>query len=81
MTTTGRRINPVVLDTIDLFGPHRTMFGSNFPVDSLYSSFTTLYTAFDEITGSMSDHERRQLFAETAEKTYGIGPSSHCPVR
>lgn len=36
-------IRPVILGTIDAFGPQRTMFGSNFPVDSLYSSFTALY--------------------------------------
>jgi predicted TIM-barrel fold metal-dependent hydrolase len=50
------------------------MFGSNFPVDSLYSSFNALYTAFDEITGTMSEHERRDLFAETVRRTYRIGP-------
>ena len=50
------------------------MFGSNFPVDSLYSSFDSLYTAFDELTGPMSEHERRDLFAETARRTYSIGP-------
>jgi hypothetical protein len=50
------------------------MFGSNFPVDSLYSSFNALYTAFDEITRLMSEHERRDLFAETARRTYCIGP-------
>ncbi|SDS61231.1 Predicted metal-dependent hydrolase, TIM-barrel fold [Pseudarthrobacter equi] len=73
---TTASIRPIVLDTIDVFGPHRTMFGSNFPVDSLYSSFTALYAAFDEITSAMSDDERRHLFAETARKTYGIGPSA-----
>jgi predicted TIM-barrel fold metal-dependent hydrolase len=72
---TTASIRPVILDTIDAFGPHRTMFGSNFPVDSLYSSFTALYTAFDEITAAMTADERRHLFAETARKTYRIGPS------
>jgi predicted TIM-barrel fold metal-dependent hydrolase len=69
---TKETIRPIVLDTIDIFGPNRTMFGSNFPVDSLYSSFTTLYTAFDEITAGMTAEDRRQLFAETARTTYGI---------
>lgn len=69
---TTQSIRPVILDTIDMFGPHRTMFGSNFPVDSLYSSFNALYTAFDEITGTLSEHERRDLFAETARRAYRI---------
>lgn len=73
---TTKSIRPIVLETIDVFGPKRTMFGSNFPVDSLYSSFATLYTAFDEITGPMSEHERRDLFAETVRRTYRIGPDA-----
>lgn len=72
---TRASIRPVILDTIDVFGPHRTMFGSNFPVDSLYSSFTGLYTAFDDITAAMTADERRHLFAETARKTYRIEPA------
>ncbi|MFE4836302.1 amidohydrolase family protein [Arthrobacter sp. NPDC056691] len=71
---TTQSIRPIILETIDAFGPHRTMFGSNFPVDSLYSSFNALYTAFDEITGTMPERERRDLFAETARRTYRIPP-------
>ncbi|MCU1541186.1 MAG: hypothetical protein JWM01_2133 [Arthrobacter sp.] len=78
---TTASIRPVILDTIDVFGPHRTMFGSNFPVDSLYSSFTALYAAFDEITAAMTADERRQLFADTARKTYGIGRSEAAPYK
>ena len=72
---TTASIRPVILETIEAFGPSRTMFGSNFPVDSLYSSFTALYAAFDDVTAAMTDGERRDLFAETARRTYGIGPS------
>jgi predicted TIM-barrel fold metal-dependent hydrolase len=70
---TTASIRPIVLETIDAFGPERTMFGSNFPVDSLYSSFNALYTAFDDITATMSGRERHELFAETARRTYRIG--------
>ncbi|MCQ6270055.1 amidohydrolase family protein [Pseudarthrobacter sp. R1] len=72
---TTASIRPVILETIEAFGPSRTMFGSNFPVDSLYSSFTALYAAFDDVTAAMTDDERRNLFAETARRTYGINPS------
>jgi predicted TIM-barrel fold metal-dependent hydrolase len=75
---TTESIRPIILDTIDVFGPHRSMFGSNFPVDSLYSSFTVLYGSFDDITAAMSPDERRHLFAETARKTYRIGPPRPC---
>ncbi|KRE90135.1 hypothetical protein ASG86_17700 [Arthrobacter sp. Soil764] len=72
---TTASIRPIILETIEVFGPSRTMFGSNFPVDSLYSSFTELYRAFDDVTAGMTDGERRDLFAETARKTYRIETS------
>ena len=49
---TTASLRPIVLDVIDAFGPDRAMFASNFPVDSLYSTFDTLYAAFDEVTAS-----------------------------
>ena len=65
-------IRPFVLDTIDIFGPDRCMFGSNFPVDSLYSTLLDLYTAFDELTADLSLSDRRKLFGETARRVYRL---------
>lgn len=65
-------IRQIVLDTIELFGPSRCMFGSNFPVDGLYSNFGELYAAFDAITSDFTDAERARLFAGTARKFYRI---------
>jgi predicted TIM-barrel fold metal-dependent hydrolase len=69
---TRASIEPFVRETIEIFGPSRTMFGSNFPVDSLYSSFAELYGAFEEITDDLPDAERRALFAGTAAAAYRI---------
>ena len=69
---TTESISPFVLETIDIFGPSRTMFGSNFPVDSLYSSFATLYEAFDHLTADFSSDDRRNLFVSTAARSYRI---------
>jgi predicted TIM-barrel fold metal-dependent hydrolase len=65
-------IKPIVLDAIDIFGSNRVMFGSNFPVDSLYNSYAHTWNAYDEITTGFSDSERRRLFAENAEQFYRI---------
>jgi predicted TIM-barrel fold metal-dependent hydrolase len=46
---TEESIRVFVLETIRIFGPDRTMFGSNFPVDSLYPTFQRLYAAFDQL--------------------------------
>lgn len=69
---TVESLRPFVLETIDIFGPERSMFGSNFPVDSLYSSYGTLVDAYDEITSGLTPHERRAFFVETAARAYTL---------
>jgi len=69
-------VRPFVLETINIFGPQRCMFGSNFPVDGLYSSLVKLYVAFDELTLDLNESDRRSLFAETARRTYRLGKAS-----
>lgn len=65
-------IRPIVLEAIDIFGPDRAMFASNFPVDSLYAEFGTVYRAFSDITSDFTAQERERLFAGTAVAFYGL---------
>jgi predicted TIM-barrel fold metal-dependent hydrolase len=69
---TEHSIRPFVLETIEIFGPDRCMFASNFPVDKLYSSFDALYDAFKSIVRDFSVGERRKLFSDTALAVYRI---------
>jgi predicted TIM-barrel fold metal-dependent hydrolase len=46
------------------------MFASNYPVDSLRASFTTIYSGFEEITRGMPDAKRRALFHDNAVRIY-----------
>jgi predicted TIM-barrel fold metal-dependent hydrolase len=69
---TEESIRVFVLETIRIFGPERTMFGSNFPVDSLYSTFARLYAAFDHLTADFTPAERANMFAGTAARAYRI---------
>jgi predicted TIM-barrel fold metal-dependent hydrolase len=62
----------LILEVIDIFGPARVMFGSNFPVDKLYRSYTDLWQAYEEITGCFNEEERRQLYCKTAASFYRI---------
>lgn len=66
---------PIVAFVIDGFGPERAMFGSNFPVDGLYSSLRRLYEAFDALTAGYGEQERHHLFAGTAARTYRFSPT------
>lgn len=69
-TTDG--IRPFVLETIDLFGVGRCMFASNFPLDSLFSDFDTLFRAYRDITAGFGADERASLFSANAAHYYRI---------
>ena len=69
---TADSIRPFVLDTIEVAGVDKCMFASNFPVDSLFSDYGTIWRAYDEITADFSDGERAALFYDNAEKYYRI---------
>ena len=69
---TAADIAPFVLDTIEIVDIDRCMFASNFPVDSLFSDYSTLWNAYDEITNDFSPQERVRLFRTNAEKYYRI---------
>lgn len=72
MKWTTESIAPFVLDAIDIIGVDRCMFASNFPVDSLFSDYETLWAAYSDITADFSDSDRAKLFYENAEKYYRI---------
>jgi len=66
------RIRPWVLEAIDIFGPGRCMFGTNWPVDSLYGSYRELVNAYATTVAAFTDAERSALFAETAQRVYRV---------
>ena len=63
---------PIVRDTIDFFGIERCMFASNFPVDGLVASFSTIFDGFFEITADLAAADQEKLFAQNARRLYRI---------
>jgi predicted TIM-barrel fold metal-dependent hydrolase len=61
------RKREVVLATIELFGPERAMFASNFPVDGLRGTFDSIYADFERFT---RDLDQRALFHDNAVRIY-----------
>jgi predicted TIM-barrel fold metal-dependent hydrolase len=64
----------VVRDVIELFGVDRCMFGSNYPLDSLCTSYQGIFEAFASYVDDFSEQERAQLFVENARRIYRIAP-------
>ena len=63
---------PFIETCIELFGPGRCMFESNFPVDKMGIGYATLWNAFKRIASGASLEEKRELFAGTATRVYRL---------
>jgi L-fuconolactonase len=61
-----------ILPTIDLFGPDRCMFESNFPIDRPQISYGNLWNAYKRLTADFTRTEREAMFAGTAARVYRI---------
>ena len=69
---TVESIRPYVLRCIEAFGVERSLFATNWPVDSLFGSYDTLIDAYAKIVSDFSDDEKRDLFARNTEALYRI---------
>ena len=57
---------------IELFGPSRCLFESNFPVDKMGIGWAALWNAFKRIAASASLAEKQAMFAGTARRVYRL---------
>jgi predicted TIM-barrel fold metal-dependent hydrolase len=64
--------DPIVRDTIAIFGARRCMFASNFPVDSLVADFDTIYEGFKTIVADLDPADQAALFHDNAERFYRL---------
>ena len=62
----------IIHELIDLFGPQRCKFASNFPVSKIKISFDDLYKNYKKIVKDFSDDEKKWLFAKTASEVYNL---------
>jgi len=63
---------PYIETCIEAFGPQRSMFESNFPVDKGSCSYQVLWNTFKRIASGYSAGEKAALFSGTAAKAYRL---------
>jgi predicted TIM-barrel fold metal-dependent hydrolase len=77
LNTFTRTLDEAVMDiasntALDMFGPERCFFGSNFPVEAMWTSFED-YTAMQKkIFAGRSDAENKKFFHDTAINFYNL---------
>ena len=58
--------------TVDLFGAERCMFGSNFPIEKIWTNYTALIDAFKQAVEALGADVQEAIFKTTAERVYKI---------
>ena len=71
-TWTVDSIRPYVLHCIETFGPERSLFASNWPVDWLWSSYDAVVDAYTAIVAGFSEDEKAAMFSKNSETLYRI---------
>jgi predicted TIM-barrel fold metal-dependent hydrolase len=65
-------MRPLVLHCIESFGVERTVFGTNWPVDRLFSSYPDVIDAYATIISDFSASEQTAMFSGNAERYFRI---------
>jgi len=60
-------------ETVALFGPSRCLYGSNFPIEKIWTDYPPLIGAFRAALASYSPSEQADMFFNTAARAYRLG--------
>lgn len=62
----------IVRDTVGMFGAERCLFGSNFPIEKLWTRYAELIAAYRAATAQFSAADQRHIFHDTATRVYRL---------
>ena len=65
-------IGLVATTSIELFGSDRCMFGTNFPIESIWSDFDTLVQTWLRVCADLPLEARRDVLGRTARRVYSL---------
>ena len=65
-------IADIALPTIEMFGAGRCVFGSNFPIEKLWSSYADLVKAYRGALATLPDKDQAKVLSDTARMLYRL---------
>jgi predicted TIM-barrel fold metal-dependent hydrolase len=65
-------IADIALPTIEMFGAERCVFGSNFPIEKLWSRYAELVTAYRGALAPLPEADQARVFSGTARRLYRL---------
>lgn len=71
-TVQAEPMRPWIETAIEVFGPARCVWGSNFPVDSLYGEYDVLTNSYLAGASGCTPEERDAIFVQNAKRVYRL---------
>ena len=65
-------IADMVKETVKIFSADRCMYGSNFPIEKIWTSYADLFAAFQAATSKLPAKARNAIFNDTAARVYRL---------
>jgi len=65
-------ISDITGQCLELFGAERCLYGSNFPIEKIWTEYPDLIQAFRQSLKDLPENQQRSIFFETAQKVYKI---------
>jgi predicted TIM-barrel fold metal-dependent hydrolase len=65
-------MGPIVKETVEIFGAKRCLFGSNFPIEKLWTDYSTLYRTFRNAIAHLGESEQVAILHNTAARLYRV---------
>jgi predicted TIM-barrel fold metal-dependent hydrolase len=65
-------VAPVITETVKLFGAQRCLYGSNFPIEKLWTDYASLYRTFRQAIEPLTDNEQTNILHDTAARLYKL---------
>ena len=65
-------IAAMVKETVKIFGAERCVYGSNFPIEKIWTDYGSLLDAFKEAAKGMRAADRQAIFHDNAARIYGL---------
>lgn len=65
-------IRPLVQTSLEFFGADRCLYGSNFPIEKLWTNYEGYFNNVRDAVGPVSDEDRHAIFYGTAARVYRL---------
>ena len=62
----------VIRDVTQIFGAHRTIYGSNFPLEKLHASYADFFNAYRTVLSEYPEIDQLRVFHDNAVSFYRL---------